>query len=100
MCLCLLLLTGMNFFTYPVQSGSIISTTGNSGSTKEKDPRGPVEEKSSNNSSSSIIQEEYLHENEHKKELTYLSQLIHDKILEAEKLQIVHYELVSPPPKA
>ncbi|MDB5202143.1 MAG: hypothetical protein JWQ27_1552 [Ferruginibacter sp.] len=93
---CLLFLTGVNFFVYPPAS-SASQTQGTE--QQDKNPS-PVEEKAGSSSNNVSIQEEYLHERHSFKDFGRLEKLIHDRILEADKLQIVHYELISPPPKA
>jgi hypothetical protein len=96
MCASLLFLTGINFFLFPQNNKNIISAF--SGNGKEI-PQGPVEEKSTENKSLASVQEEYFHEHT-LKEFVWCNDLFLHKIHKAEKLQIVYYEIVSPPPKA
>jgi hypothetical protein len=96
MCCCLVLLTGINFIVFPGQPANHqISSAQKS----EKDPSAPVEEKSSSNSSLSV-QEEYLHDQHSLDLLSENEKLLHHKNLVVEKLQVVHFELISPPPDA
>lgn len=96
MCFCLFLLSGSNFFIYASQSTSVASQHNND-SNDEESPA-PVEEKSSSKTGLTI-QEEYIHEL-HAFELSaFIIQSKH-KIAPVEKLQVVHFELDAPPPKA
>ena len=96
MSFCLLFLTAANFFIYPPSAHSFcISHT--STPADEESPA-PVEEKSSSKTGL-IIQEEYIHEL-HALELSTFIVLSKHKIPAAEKLQVVHFELDAPPPKA
>lgn len=97
MSLCLLLLTGANFFVHDGNNQTVKSISMNADSEDNEAPN-PVEEHSKSNPGSTI-QEEYLHEKHSFKDFAWLTMMLHHRILEAEKLQIVHYELVSPPPK-
>ena len=99
MCACLLFLTSANFFIYPVKPVSGVSHSKAGQSDSEENSSTPVEEKSTC-AGNAGIQEEYLHEKHSFGELAYAANLVHDRILEAEKLQVVHYELHLPPPKA
>lgn len=64
----------------------------------DDDPSAPVEEKSSG-SNSLGIQEEYLHEKHTLDEMGDVDKLVHIQAPHNEELQIVHYELLSPPPE-
>lgn len=99
MCFSLLFLTGVNFLVFPQHAveKKIASTT--TDKNDDKDPSAPVEEKSSSTNSISV-QEEYLHEKHSADEFLLLETLSHNKILATEKLQVVHFELVSPPPES
>lgn len=100
MCFCLLFLTGVNFFVYPPSDPAChgsISHQGNN--TSDEESPTPVEEKSSAKTGITV-QEEYVHDVELVKgsvDIVYSSE---HKIPAEEKLQIVHFELISPPPKA
>lgn len=103
MMLLLVLLTSMNFFTYN-SSGSPVKTcwaAGNDEETPETSnpcsPAGP-DEKSPNKPVS--VNEEYIHEGPDMDNPFWIDPLFAHKIHEAEKLQIVHFELITPPPKA
>lgn len=89
---CLAFLTGINFFIYPQSETELISYADN-----DSVPV-PVEEERSHASSSVTINEEYLHDS-HSLELSWFEKITIQKIHDAEQLQIVHYELWSPPPK-
>ena len=96
MCFCLMFLTGVNFIVFPQQA---VASTAASTNSKEKDPSAPVEEKASSNTSVSI-QEEYLHELHSLDEFAATEKLLQHKQFPVEKLQKVHFELISPPPEA
>lgn len=98
MSLCLLLLTGVNFFIYPPTTSFAASLITTSENTDEQAPT-PVEEKSSSKVGLTV-QEEYIHEHFTIRDQSAFIVLSKHKIPTAEKLQIVHFELVSPPPKA
>ena len=98
MACCLFFLTGANFIVFPRhQTAKTVSS--NIPGKQDKDPSAPVEEKSTSNSSPTV-QEEYLHEKHSFKEIVRAESLVHHLILDAEKLAVVHYELISPPPKS
>ena len=98
MCLCLAFLTGINFVLYPAGEEPVkISNT--QMPEEETVPSGPVEEKAPEKSSSTSIIEEFLHA-PHEIELSLFNQSLLHKIHTAEKLQIVHFELLSPPPES
>ncbi|MEO7522547.1 MAG: hypothetical protein ABIT58_00555 [Ferruginibacter sp.] len=98
MCFCLLFLTAANFFIYPSTPHVHVSLVNNQDSNDEESPA-PVEEKSSSKTGLTI-QEEYIHELHSIKDMTAFITREKHKIPSVEKLQIVHFELVSPPPKA
>lgn len=92
LCKCLVFLTTINFFLYPSSSNRIYHQ-------QKGDTQTPIEEKS-NSSNSSVIQEEYIHQ-------TSCIPMYYEEHLSREYnsyiasfLPIVHYELVSPPPKS
>jgi len=99
MCFCLLFLTGVNFFVYPPSDPACHSSISRQGNiTSDEESPTPVEEKSSAKTGITV-QEEYVHDVELVKgsvDIVYLSE---HKIPAEEKLQIVHFELISPPPK-
>ena len=107
MILLLLLLTSMNFFTYSssadAKAKSCWSTTTTGGDEESPEssgnpcPSGP-DEKAPNKPIS--VNEEYTHEGPEVSNPFWVNPLFEHKIHEAEKLQIVHYELLTPPPKA
>ena len=99
MCLCLAFLTGVNFFIYPPSQPALAIFT-HSGDTNDEESPTPVEEKSSSKTGISTAQEEYIHDLHHIRNLSAIEILSRYKIPETEKLQIVHFERVSPPPKA
>ncbi|MBL7700121.1 MAG: hypothetical protein JNK79_18285 [Chitinophagaceae bacterium] len=89
MIFCLTFLTSLNYFIYSSDSEVITQNTS---------PSGPTEEKSGNTGFS--ITEEILHESsfEFDRKFTDDSSLKH--IAEAEKLQIIHPELILRPPRS
>jgi hypothetical protein len=97
MCFCLLLLTGANFLVYPSTNTVNIAFAHNNDTNDEESPA-PVEEKSSSKTGLTI-QEEYIHEL-HAFELSAFIVLSKHKVSAVEKLQVVHFELDAPPPKA
>ena len=97
MCFCLLLLTTANFIIYP-SSHSLNVPLAHSNDTNDEESPVPVEEKSSSKNGLTI-QEEYIHEL-HAFELSAFIVLSKHKVATVEKLQVVHFELDAPPPKA
>ena len=97
MCIGLLFLNGANFFVYAEQHFEKKIYASND--SEDNEAPSPVEEKSKS-SNGLTDQEEYLHDKHSFKELELLGTVLHHRILDAEKLQVVHYELISPPPKA
>lgn len=96
MSLCLILLTGINFVLYPQINNSITWNINSSGEICAEDfPQVPTEEKSSENSTT--IHEDFLHENDFDCWHVIPDGLLH-KLMSADKLQVIHYELISPPP--
>jgi len=99
MCFCLLFLTGVNFIVFPQQDSDTKVSLTKKNKPNQKDPSAPVEEKASSNNSLTV-QEEYLHEGHLFDELPGAAILLHHKNTAVEKLQTVHFELISPPPEA
>ena len=99
MCFCLFFLTGVNFIVFPQQNISQKAALPKQDKGDDKDPSAPVEEKSSANNSLSV-QEEYIHELHSLDEFSETKKLLHYKNTAVEKLQTVHFELLSPPPEA
>lgn len=104
MMLLLMLLTSMNFFIYPSSDTKAKSCWASAGGDEESpensnnsNPAGP-DEKSPNKPIS--VNEEYIHEGPEADNPVWVNMLFEHKIHEAEKLQVVHFELVTPPPKA
>lgn len=95
MCLCLVFLTGINFFVYPPGEKEIISCNANS--EEKSSPVSPEEERSERSGTNSII-EEFLHHS-HGLELSWFEKMSIQRIHDAAQLQIVHYELLVPPPE-
>ena len=89
MIFCLTFLTSLNYFLYS-PDGEVI--------TKNASPSGPTEEKSS--SSGFSFAEEILHEGSFELNSDIANQLCLHHITEADKLQIVHPELILRPPRA
>jgi hypothetical protein len=89
MIFCLTFLTSLNFFLYS-SDGEVI--------TQNASPSGPTEEKSSNSGLS--LAEEILHESSFEFNSHLFNQLCLHHIAEADKLQIVHPELILRPPRA
>jgi len=104
MMLLLLLLTTMNYFIYPSSDTKAISCWASAGGDEESpengnnsNPAGP-DEKSPNKPIS--VNEEYIHEGPEADNPIWVNMLFEHAIHETEKLQIVHFELITPPPKA
>ncbi len=95
MCFCLLFLTGINLVLYPSDAVATATQDVQSSDTEENLPTNPVEEKTV---SSTSLAEEFLHEHFYLN-VSVINKLMLHKIHEAEKLQIVHFELLSPPPE-
>jgi hypothetical protein len=96
---CLFFLTGVNFIIFPqqhIEKKTLLST---SGKPADKDPSSPIEEKSSENNSPTV-QEEYLHEWHLFDESPGSEVILYPENSTVEKLQTVHFELISPPPEA
>lgn len=93
MSFCLFFLTGINFVVYS-PSFSCSAVMGAS----DEESSTPVEEKSSSKTGVTV-QEEYIHDHHYESKLDIAYRSKH-RIPSVEKLQIVHYELVSPPPKS
>ena len=89
MIFCLTFLTSLNFFIYS-PDGEVI--------TKNASPSGPTEEKSGNTAFS--FAEEILHESSYEFNSYISNHLCLHHIAEADKLQIVHPELILRPPRA
>ncbi len=98
MCCCLLFLTVANFIIYPA-SHSYISSLVNNGDPANEEAPSPVEEKSSSKTGLTI-QEEYIHDLHTIRDLSAFVVLSKHKLPPVEKLQVVHFELDAPPPKA
>ncbi|MEO6671301.1 MAG: hypothetical protein ABIN36_17595 [Ferruginibacter sp.] len=98
MCLCLLFLTTVNFFIYSPSQQPLASLVHSTDGNDEEAPT-PVEEKSSSKTGLTI-QEEYIHDLHSIKDLSGFVTISKHKIPSVEKLQIIHFELDSPPPKA
>lgn len=88
MIFCLTFLTSLNFFIYSPDKEAI---------TKNASPSGPAEEKSSNSGFS--LAEEILHESSFEFNSDLFNQLSLHHIVQADKLQIVHPELILRPPR-
>ena len=89
MIFCLTFLTSLNFFIYPSDSEVI---------TRNASPSGPTEEKACNTGIS--LAEEIHHESSFEFNSLLINQLCLHHIAEADKLQIIHTELLLRPPKA
>lgn len=97
---CLLFLTAVNFFLYPQHfdtESSLLAATNAQNRSEELPAPIPTEEKSTESGLS--LMEELLHEHHLLTELTALNKIFQHIIAEADKLQIVHFELLSPPPE-
>jgi hypothetical protein len=91
---CLVFLTGVNFVLYPSSPADTMECA----SSDETSAPLPVEEERSGASTSAQIAEEFLH-NSHDLELSWFGKMAMLKVHDAAQLQIVHYELWSPPPE-
>jgi len=89
MIFCLTFLTSLNYFLY-TPDGEVI--------TKNVSPSGPTEEKSCSAGFSFV--EEILHESSFEFNSYISNQLCLHHIAEADRLQIVHPELILRPPRA
>ena len=100
MCL-LVLLTTINFFIYNGTAKEQVQYSCISSSDEEAqgnpNPAGP-DEKSPGNPVS--LTEEYIHEGENSIDPFWINALFRHKIHAAEQLNIVHFEILSPPPEA
>ncbi|WP_276480674.1 hypothetical protein [Paraflavitalea pollutisoli] len=102
MMLLLTLLTSMNFFIYTAKDAAAESSwtaTNEEESPESSNPCSPAgpDEKAPNKPVS--VNEEYIHEGPDLDHPFWIDPLFAHKIHEAEKLQIVHSELLTPPPK-
>ena len=103
MMLLLLLLTSMNFFIYASPESPIKTCWSPSNEEESPEtnnpcsPTGP-DEKAPNKPVS--VNEEYIHEGPDLDHPFWIDPMFAHKIHETEKLQIVHFELLTPPPKA
>lgn len=97
MLFCLTLLTSINYFLYP--SDQVAAVTGSETENKGIDfpPSGIPEEKSCNPGFS--IVEEILHENHPEIDFRASNQFYLHHIAEADKIEMFHPELITPPPK-
>lgn len=96
MSVCLMLLTGINFVLYPETNRSIALIIHSSGEIcGDETPQVPTEEKSAENSST--IHEDFLHEYDYYCWLLSPIPALH-KLMSADKLEAIHFELISPPP--
>ncbi|MCE3282110.1 MAG: hypothetical protein K0Q66_847 [Chitinophagaceae bacterium] len=93
MSFCLVFLTGVNFVLYPPDCQDAMACVADDTTVPF-----PVEEERSETSTSTSIVEEYLH-NSHDLELSWFEKMSMLKIHDAQQLQIVHFELWSPPPE-
>jgi hypothetical protein len=103
MMLLLLLLTSMNFFIYASPDSSLKSCwtpTGEEESPENNNPCSPTGPDEKSPSKPVSVNEEYIHEGPNVDNPFGINPLFAHKIHEAEKLQIVHFELLTPPPKA
>jgi hypothetical protein len=87
MIFCLTFLTSLNFFLYSSDNEVITQNTS---------PTGPTEEKASGNFS---LAEEILHESSFELSSELSNGLFKHHITDAEKLQIIHPELLLRPPR-
>ena len=103
--LLLLFLTSVNYFLYSPsgQSASakilVCTDTSDDGSATDlpNSPAGP-DEKSPNTPVSITV--EYVHEHEDPINPLWMNTIFTHKVHESEKLRVVHFELLSPPPEA
>jgi hypothetical protein len=102
--LLLLFLTSVNYFLYPGSGKSATAVVCATDTSDEESPRdlpnspaGP-DEKSPNAPVS--ITEEYVHEYDNPINPLLMNAIFQHMVHETEKLQVVHFELLSPPPEA
>jgi hypothetical protein len=92
-------LTCVNYFLYADHGNQQITATScEAGDTSENIPPNPTEEKSGNTGFS--IMEEMMHEHQFSLDLSWFNKLYLHKVAEAGKIEMVHYDLLSPPPEA
>lgn len=91
------LLTGANFFLFTENKNNPISVLTRDTDDKEA-PQEPVDQKSTENKNITSLQEEYLHEHSARELVCFDNVSLH-KIHSAEKLEIIYFEILLPPPK-
>lgn len=89
MCGCLLFLTGANFFIFGQTENKYNIQHCDSNSSKGE---------SSDCASNLVIQEEYVHEYHAEHQLMLINNTTKYALLDEEKIFMVHYELIAPPP--
>lgn len=98
MLFCLTLLTSINYFLYPAdQVAAVAGSDERESRGIDFPPSGTPEEKSCNPGFS--IVEEILHENHPEIDFRASNHLYLHHIAEADKIELFHPELISPPPK-
>ena len=102
--LLLVFLTSVNFFLYPSSEKSVKSVVCATDIPDEESsrdlpnsPAGP-DEKSPNAPVS--VTEEYVHEHDNPINPLLMNAIFQHMVHETEKLQVVHFEILSPPPEA
>ncbi len=95
MSFCLLVLISANFIIYPQQTNYLSAVNAGESDSREL-PQLPTEEKSSENTSSSV-HEDFIHDNSTFSDFLHNIQVVH-KDFTAFDLQIIHFDLISPPP--
>lgn len=96
LCMSLLFLTAANFFVYADYHFEKKITW--SADENERQAANPVEEHSKCCKGPTVT-EEYLHDKHFLHELSWLASSIHHLITDKEKLSVIHYDIISPPPK-
>ena len=87
-------LTCVNYFLYP--SNDTVCSFAADGET-ENTPPNPTEEKSTGSGFS--ILEEMIHEHHFNLDLSWFNKLYLHMVAETGKIEMVHYDLLSPPPE-
>jgi hypothetical protein len=98
--LCLIFLTSLNYFIYPdvaAHQHTAVDADDSDNAQNTNGGSGPTEEKSC--SSGITILEEFLHEHHFLLNFEMLNQQYLHQVAEADKIEVFHGELISPPPE-
>jgi hypothetical protein len=97
--LLLLFLTSINFFVYSSgqEQAELVLNTGAEEDSSPCSPSGPDEKPPANPIS---VNEEYLHGHDEISDPFLINKLFVHMVTASEKIELVHFELLSPPPEA